>query len=224
MTAREITQTVAVMLAAGLCSELIAGALRLPRMVVLLAAGAVLGPEVAGMLDLPLDSVGIELLLTIGVSFILFYGGLGLSVHVLRRVALGLGMLAIPGVLITCVVTGIVATWAFGVSLQEGLLIGAVVAPTDPAILIPLFTGLRVRPKVAQTIVAESALNDPTGAVLALSLAAVVIDGGSLSGPLAEFVKALCISTAVGVAIGLILAVVISDRRFGIWRESPPSR
>ena len=221
MTAREITQIVAVMLATGLCAELLAGLLRVPRMVLLLAAGAVLGPDLAGVLDLPLDNVGIELLLTLGVSFILFYGGLGLSVRVLRRVALGLGLLAIPGVVITCVVTGLVAALAFGLSVQEGLLIGAVLAPTDPAILIPLFAGLRLRPKVTQTIVAESALNDPTGAALALSLSAVAIDGGSLGGPFVEFVKAVVISTAIGVAIGLVLAVVISNRRFGVWRESP---
>lgn len=208
-------------LAAGLCSELVAGVLRLPRMVVLLAAGALLGPELTGWIDVPLDNVGIELLLTLGVSFILFYGGLGLSLRVLRQVSFGLGMLAVPGVVITCLVTGAVATLAFGLPLGEGLLIGAVLAPTDPAILIPLFARLSVRAKVAQTIVAESALNDPTGAALALSLAAFVADGGSFGGAIVEYIKALAISTGLGLVIGLVLAVVISDRRFGVWRESP---
>ncbi len=50
-------------------------------------------------------------------------------------------------------------------------------APTDPAILIPLFEHMRVRVKVAQTIIAESALNDVTGAVLALALASFVDPG-----------------------------------------------
>lgn len=221
MTAREITQTVAVMLAAGLCAELLAGVLRLPRMVVLLATGALLGPALTGVLDVPLDNVGIELLLTLGVSVILFFGGLGLSLGVLRRVALGLGLLAVPGVVLTCLITGTVAALAFGLPLREGLLIGAVLAPTDPAILIPLFARLGVKPKVAQTIVAESALNDPTGAALALSLAAVLVSGGSLGEPLLQFVEAVLISTGIGLAIGLVLAVVISDRRLGVWRESP---
>lgn len=221
MSAQEITGIIALILAAGLVSELVAGVLRLPQMVVLLAAGVLLGPELTGWIEVPLDNVGIELLLTLGVSFILFYGGLGLSFRVLRQVTFGLGMLAIPGVVITCLVTGCIATVAFGLPLSEGLLIGAVLAPTDPAILIPLFARLSVRPKVRQTIVAESALNDPTGAVLALSLAAFVVDGGSFSEPMVEFVKALAISTALGVVIGLCLAVVISDRRFGVWRESP---
>ncbi|MFN8223368.1 MAG: cation:proton antiporter [Gaiellales bacterium] len=221
MTAREITQTLAIILAAGLVSELVAGIVRLPRMVVLLAVGAILGPSVTDAVDVPLDNVGIELLLTLGVSFILFYGGLGLSATVLSRVAVGLGMLAVPGVVLTCVVTGAVAAWAFGLPFENGLLIGAVLAPTDPAILIPLFERLEIRPKVSQTIVAESALNDPTGAALALTLAAFVVDGGSLGTPLVDFLEAVTLSTLIGVAIGLVLAILISDRRIGVWSETP---
>jgi cell volume regulation protein A len=191
-------------------------------MVVLLAAGALLGPDVADVLDVPLDSLGVQLLLTLGVSLILFYGGLGLAFSVLRPVALGLGLLAVPGVLLTALVVGSAAAVAFDLPFEAGLLIGAVLAPTDPAILIPLFERLRIRAKVAQTVIAESALNDVTGAVLALTLASFVIEGeGSLTGPLGDFLVDLLISTALGTVFGVALAVVISTRRVGIWRESP---
>jgi cell volume regulation protein A len=222
VSARNVIETLAILLAAGLVSELLAGLLRLPRMVVLLGAGVLLGPEALGALDLPLDSVGVQLLLTLGVSFILFHGGLGLYVSVLRPVALGVGLLAVPGVVVTALVTGSVAALAFDVPIEVGFLIGAVLAPTDPAILIPLFERLRVRPKVTQTIVAESALNDVTGAVLALALSAFVVEnGGSLSTPLGEFVLDLVLSTALGAAFGIALALTLCTRRFGIWRESP---
>lgn len=222
MAAGDVIETLAIVLAAGLVCEVAAGVLRVPRMVVLLGAGALLGPHAFDAIDLPLDSVGVQLLLTLGASFILFYGGLGLSLRVLRPVAAGLGLLAVPGVVLTALVTGCVAALAFDVPLTAGLLIGAVLAPTDPAILIPLFERLRVRPKLAQTIVAESALNDVTGAVLALALAGFVIEGkASLTGPLREFVIDLVISTGIGVATGVLLAAVVSQGRFGIWRESP---
>ena len=222
MSARDVIETLAILLAAGLVSELLAGLLRLPRMVVLLGAGVLLGPEALDALDLPLDSVGVQLLLTLGVSFILFHGGLGLYVSVLRPVALGVGLLAVPGVVVTALVTGSIAALAFDVPIEIGLLIGAVLAPTDPAILIPLFERLRVRPKVTQTIVAESALNDVTGAVLALALTAFVVEnGGSLAAPLGEFVLDLVLSTALGAAFGIALALTLCTRRFGIWRESP---
>ena len=181
MSARDVIETLALVFAAGLVSEVVAGLLRVPRMVVLLAAGVVLGPEMADLLDLPLDSVAIQILLTLGVSMILFYGGLGLSLDVLRPVVVGLGLLAIPGVLITAFVTGTVAAVAFDIPFEAGLLIGAALAPTDPAILIPLFEHMRIRPKVVQTMISESALNDVTGAVLALTLASFVIEGGGRS-------------------------------------------
>ena len=222
MPARDVIEILAIILAAGLVSELVASALRLPRMVVLLGAGALLGPHVLDAIDVPFRSIGVQLLLTLGVSFILFHGGLGLAFSVLRPVAVGVGLLAVPGVVLTAVVTGVVAYLAFDVPLEAGLLIGAVLAPTDPAILIPLFERLRVRAKVTQTIIAESALNDVTGAVLALSLAPFVIEGeGSLVSPFGEFLVDLAISTGIGAAFGVALAVAISNRRIGIWHESP---
>jgi cell volume regulation protein A len=222
MSTHDILETLAVVLAVGLACQLAADALRLPRMVLLLAAGVGLGPHALDAVDLALDAAGLQIVLTLGVGFILFHGGLGLSHRVLRPVALGLGLLAVPGVVLTAVMTGAVASAAFGIPFEAGLLVGAVLAPTDPAILIPLFDRLQVRPKVSQTIIAESALNDPVGAVLALSVAAFVVGGeGSLSGPLEEFVIDLGISSALGLAFGVALALAISTRRFGIWRESP---
>jgi potassium/hydrogen antiporter len=222
MPARDVIEILAIILAAGLVCELAAGLLRLPRMVVLLGAGVVLGPFALDVLDFELGSLGAQLLFTLGVSFILFHGGLGLSLRVLSRVGVGLTLLAVPGVVLAALVTGAAATLAFGVPFEVGFLIGAIVAPTDPAILIPLFERLRLRQKVAQMVVAESAINDVVGAILALTLTGFVIaENESVTGPLEEFLVDLGVSTALGIAFGLVLAVVISDRRAGIWRESP---
>jgi cell volume regulation protein A len=221
MLVRDVIETIAVMLLAGLACRVVADALRLPHMLVLLVGGLAIGPHALGWIDVPLDSTGAQLVLTLGVSFILFHGGLQLSAAVLGRVAVGLGLLAVPGVVVTALVPGAVAALAFDVPLTTGVLIGAVLAPTDPAILIPLFERLRLRPKVAQTVIAESALNDPTAAVLALALAAVVLSGdASLADPLLEFLGDLAISTGLGLVFGLVLAVAISSRRAGVWRES----
>jgi cell volume regulation protein A len=158
---------------------------------------------------------------TLGVSTILFYGGLNLSLEILRKVWLSLGLLAVVGVIVTAVITGAAAAVVFGLPFDQGLLIGAVLSPTDPAILIPLFIGSRLRAKVAQTVVAESAFNDPTGAVLALAVAGALVSGeNSLTGPAGDFVGQLALSTAGGVLAGIVLSAAISSRRTGIWRES----
>ena len=209
--------TLGLLLGAGLAARFVASLLNVPEMLVLLAAGVL----ISGLVDVPLDSIGDQLLFTLGVSLILFYGGLNLSLPVLRRVWLGLGLLVVPGVVLTAAVTGAAAYAVFDLSWTAALLLGAVLAPTDPAILIPLFVGSRLREKVAQTVVAESAFNDPTGAALALTLAGVLLSGeGGVMEPAAEFVGDLAISTVIGIAGGLLLAAAISSHRAGIWRES----
>ena len=221
MSTRDIILTLGVMLVAGLVCQVIADVLRAPRMLVLLLGGVVLGPSVTDAIDVPLDSTGAQLLLTLGVSFVLFFGGLQLSTRILSRVAVGLTLLAVPGVVITAFVAGSIAAVAFDVPFSTGLLIGAVLAPTDPAILIPLFARIGIRQKLEQTAIAESALNDATGAVLALVFAGVVLSGDtSLADPALDFVEDLAISTALGVAFGVVLSLVVSDRRAGVWQES----
>jgi len=221
VSTKDIIFTLGVMLVGGLVCQVVADLLRAPRMLVLLLGGTLLGPSVTDAIDVPLDSTGAELLLTLGVSFILFYGGLQLSVGILSRVAVGIGLLAVPGVVVTALVTGIVAAVAFDIPLSTGLLIGAVVAPTDPAILIPLFDRIGIRQKIEQTAIAESALNDATGAVLALVLAGVVQSGdASIAVPIVDFLTDLAISTVLGIAFGILLSIVVSDRRAGVWKES----
>jgi cell volume regulation protein A len=218
---RDVILTLSLLLVAGLVARLLATLLRIPEIVFLLGLGALLGPSALDVLDVPLDSLGAQLVFTLGVSSILFYGGLNLSLEILRKVWVSLGMLAVVGVLITAVITGSAAAAVFGLPFEQGLLIGAVLSPTDPAILIPLFVGSRLRAKVAQTVVAESAFNDPTGAVLALAIAGALISGkNSLTGPAGDFVGQLALSTVGGVIAGIVLSAAISSRRTGIWRES----
>ena len=217
----DVILTLSILLGAALAARFIASLLPVPEILVLVAVGALLGNSSLDVIDVPLDSLGAQLLFTLGVSLILFYGGLNLSVSVLRRVWVGLGLLVVPGVVLTALITGLAAHAVFDIPWSAALLMGAVLSPTDPAILIPLFIGSRLRPKVAQTVVAESAFNDPTGAALALAMAGVLLSGGSsFADPAGDFLVDLLISTVIGAVAGIGLAAVISSHRPGIWRES----
>jgi cell volume regulation protein A len=220
---REVILTLGLLLGAGLAARLVAQAVGAPEVLMLVGAGALLGPSALDVVDVPLPSLGAQLVFTLGVSAILFHGGLSLSLDVLRGVWVSLGLLAILGVVLTTIVVGLAAAALFGLPVTEGLLVGAVLSPTDPAILIPLFVGSRLRPRLAQTVVAESALNDPTGAVLALTLAGVVLSGdASIGEPVLEFAGDLAISTVLGIVAGVVLSATISSHRAGIWRDSAP--
>jgi potassium/hydrogen antiporter len=217
----DVLLTLSLLLMGALLARFVASLIGIPEILVLVAIGALFGEHALDVVDVPFESLGAQLMFTLGVSLILFYGGLSLSLPILRQVAITLGLLAVPGMLITAAVVGVVAHFAFDLPWDVALLVGAVLAPTDPAILIPLFIRSRLRPKVAQTVIAESAFNDPTGAALALTLAGVVLTGSdSLAAPAGEFLVDLGISTVIGIVAGVVLAAAISSDRSGIWRES----
>jgi potassium/hydrogen antiporter len=217
----DILLTLSLLLIAALVARLLASLIGIPEILLLVALGALLGPSVLDVVDVPFESLGAQLMFTLGVSLILFYGGLNLSLPLLRKVWVALGLLVVPGVIITTFVVGVAAHFAFDLSWSAALLVGAVLSPTDPAILIPLFIRSRLRPKVAQTVIAESAFNDPVGAVLTLTLAGIVLTGdSSVAEPVAEFAVDLGISTVIGIIAGVLLAAAVSSHRAGIWRES----
>ena len=223
MEVEVILRSVGLILGAGLVAQVVATLTRLPEMILLLAAGAVIGPSVLGLVSSPLDGVGSQLLFNIGVALILFHGGVGISLRVISRTAVGLGLLVFPGVLLSALVVALVVAPVFGVAFPVALMIGAVLAATDPAIIIPLFERLKLKPKVSQTVIAESAFNDVTGTVLTLTLVGVVEAGRlTFSGPAFEFARELVLGGLVGVVAGLVLCLAVSSTaRAGIWDESP---
>lgn len=222
MDTQGVLHDVGLILLAGVVAIPLALLLRLPQMVLLLLAGVVLGPSGADLVENPVAGLGAQLVFTLGVSLILFHGGVGVSLRVISRTAVGIGLLAFPGIAITAAAVALVAMPVFSLSFSVALLVGATLAATDPAILIPLFERLDLRPKVAQTVIAESALNDPTSTVLALTVAGVVEAGHvGATEPLTTFVESLALGAMLGVGAGLLLALMLSSHAIGIWRESP---
>lgn len=223
MEIEHILRDFGLILGAGLVAQFFATVTRVPEMILLVAAGAVVGPSVLGLVSNPLDGVGAQLLFNMGVALILFHGGVGISLRVISQTAFGLGMLVLPGIFITAFILAVTIAPIFGVSLLVAFMIGAVLASTDPAILIPLFERLGLRPKVSQTVIAESAFNDVTGTVLTLTLVEVIRAGHfSVTEPVSEFSTELAIGALIGAGAGLLLAyAVASTARAGIWDESP---
>ena len=181
---RDVILTVGLLLAAGLAARVLADLLRIPEIVLLIAIGALLGPSVLDVVDVPLDSLGAQLLFTFGVSSILFYGGLNLSLTVLRQVARQPRAARDPGRARDRAADGrrrrarVRAAVRAGAADRRGALADR---PGDPD---PAVRRLAAAPALAQTVIAESAFNDPTGAVLALAIAGALLSGESgIGGP-----------------------------------------
>ena len=57
-----------------------------------------IGPSVLGLVSNPLVGVAAQLLFNLGVALILFHVRVGISLRVISRAAVGLGLLVLPGV------------------------------------------------------------------------------------------------------------------------------
>src|SRR5213076_2686461 len=139
-------------------------------------------------------------------------GGASLRLAVLKRVWITIVVIATVGVLITGAVTAAAAYWILGVPLIVAALLGAAIASTDPATLVPVFRQVRIRERVAQTVMSESALNDATGAILTFGVLAVATGGSefSVGASLLDLVKQALFGIVVGGAFGYLAALFIA--------------
>jgi cell volume regulation protein A len=147
-----------------------------------------------------------ELARTIGVialALILFEGGLSVGFGEIRPV-LGVSIaLAIPGTLLTAAIAGLAASWIFGITLLEGLLLGSIVSVTDGAAIFSLLRGSSLRRRVARSLEGETGFNDPVAILLVVGLIDWIQlpDYGAVDMALL-FVRELSIGVVVGMAVG----------------------
>src|SRR2546421_9462 len=193
---------------------LLARRLAIPDVVVYLLVGILLGPEVGGAIDIKADSALNQIILIFGACYILFDGGASLRVAVLKQVWITIVIIATVGVVIPGAITAAAAYWILGIPLIVALLLGAAIASTDPATLVPVFRQVRIRERVAQTVMSESALNDATGAILTFGVLAVATGAEfSLAGSLIDLGKQAAIGLVIGGVLGYLAAVFIAHER-----------
>src|SRR5262249_49065321 len=151
-------------------------------------------------------------------------GGASLRLDVLRQVWITIVVIATIGVVITAVVTGIAAWYVLGMPWIVALLLGATLASTDPATLVPIFRQVRIRDRVAQTVMSESAFNDAMGAIVTFGVLAVAMGTGefSLARALLDLLKQSVVGIVAGVALGYAAAFIIAHERWAFLREYAP--
>ena len=211
-------------LAIGTVTGLVAQKLRIPDIAVFLVAGMLIGPEALGLIDIKADSALYQIILLFGASYVLFDGGASLRFHVLKQVWITILVIATVGVVITAGVTSVAAYFILGVPWIVALLLGATLASTDPATLVPIFRQVHIRDRVAQMVMSESAFNDATGAIVTFGVLAVAMGTGefSLTSSLLDLLKQTIIGIAAGAALGYLAALLIAHERWAFFMEYAP--
>jgi potassium/hydrogen antiporter len=118
----------------------------------------------------------------------------------------------------------VAAYFVLGVPWILALLLGATLAATDPATLVPIFRQIRVRDRIAQMVMSESALNDATGAIFAFSVLAVAMGTRefSLQSALLDLLRQALVGIVAGAVLGYLAALLIAHERWAFLMEYTP--
>lgn len=206
--------TFAIALAAGIIAQAAARHLQVPGIVLLLAVGVLLGPDVANVVRPSLLGDQLHRIVGIAVAVVLFEGGLNLSLERLRREAQTIRRLITVGVLVTAAGGGL-AAWVFmGWDWRTALLFGTLVVVTGPTVVTPILRRFRVKRNVSTILEAEGVLIDPIGAILAVvaleAVIATTTPGASLH--LVGFPQRLGLGLLLGAGGGLVIGLLLRFR------------
>lgn len=202
----ELSKIIGLLLVA-LAVALITRRTRRPYTVALVIAGLVLG-----MLQL-VEAIQLskELVLTVFLPPLLFEGALHIRAAILRpRAALVLS-LSLLGTLLTALIVGAAAHWLLGFDWLSGLLLGAIIAPTDPVSVLATFRAAHVDEELATIVESESLFNDGIAVVLYLLLLSAL--GGTPLEPLrgiGEFALVVGGGALVGLGVGFLSTRLLS--------------
>ncbi|MEZ5785967.1 MAG: sodium:proton antiporter, partial [Xanthobacteraceae bacterium] len=170
-----------IILAAGLASQWIAWRIHLPAIVILIAAGLVLGP-VTGIVELGMPREELAELIGLGVAIILFEGGMDLKLGEFRRVGHGIRRLTIIGPPVAWLIGSLAAHYVAGLSWPVAFVLGAILVVTGPTVILPLLRQARLNKESTSLLKWEGIVNDPIGVLLAvLTFQYVTIAGSELS-------------------------------------------
>ncbi len=123
----------------------------------------------------------------VGATLILFGGGLETPFENFKKLIWKILSLSFPGLLITSLLfslsVGVIGSW-FGATIPVAVsvLLGAVLASTDPAAIIPVLKRLRFEKRATKDLViSESAVTDVTGTLLTLAFLGILAGGSVMT-------------------------------------------
>jgi NhaP-type Na+/H+ or K+/H+ antiporter len=195
----DITLQIVLVVLAGISAQVVAEYLRLPSIIFLLLFGIGLGPDGLGVVNPKLLGVGLEVIVSLCVALILFEGGLSLELKDLGKVSGSLRNLITLGTFITLLGGGMAAHWLGEFPWPLAFLYGALVVVTGPTVVTPLLRQVKVERKVATLLEGEGVLIDPVGAILAVVVLGIVLNGDTDVGVI---VSGLLLRLGIGALVG----------------------
>jgi cell volume regulation protein A len=187
-----------------------------PGPLVFLLAAAVATDVLPGLDVLSIRSV--ERIAVVALVVILFDGGMHVGWSRFRRSLAPITWLGIAGTFATAAVMAIPAHYAFGFGWTTASLIGAALAPTDPAVMFSVLGDREISGRTATILEGESGANDPVAIALMVGLLAYATEAhASPWTTVREFSVEVSVGLAIGIVSGLALGAFM--RRISLPRE-----
>lgn len=172
----------------------------------LFLVGAALLSELFTDLQDVISIKNVERLTVVALVVILFDGGLHIGARRFRRAAGPILALGVLGTFLTAGLVAVVAHYALGFDWILAGLIGAAIAPTDPAVTFSVFGAREIRGRSGTILEGEAGMNDPVGIALMIGMIELATrDDGGLWIVAEEFV----VEMAIGLAVGVLGAVLL---------------
>jgi NhaP-type Na+/H+ or K+/H+ antiporter len=203
--------TFAVVLLVAVLVSALAKRTILSTAVLFLVAGFVLGPDTTGVLDVRADSPIVGTLAELALFAVLFTDGMRVGWADLRSAWRLPGRALGWGLPLTLLVTAVAAHYVAGLGWAESLLIGAILAPTDPVFASALVGNDKVPARLRHLLNVESGVND--GLALPFVIVFLAVAAGSDDLHLGELAIEVSLGLVVGVMIPLA-AILLERTRF----------
>lgn len=177
--------------------------LPLPSLLIFIGLGMVFGEN--GLLKIEFDNyAAVNIICSICLIFIMFYGGFETNIRVARPVLAPAVMMSTLGVATTAGGVMLIAHFVLSLSWTESFLIGAVISSTDAASVFNILRSKKLALKyhTDSLLEVESGSNDPMSYMLT-SIAIALMGGASLNVPLL-LIQQIGIAVLSGLTLGWI--------------------
>ncbi|MDB5368804.1 MAG: sodium:proton antiporter, partial [Roseomonas sp.] len=148
--------------------------------------------------------VNADVFLYIFLPLLVFHGSLSIDVRRLARDATPVLVMAVVAVLVTTAAIGFALAPIAGVPLTVCLMLGAIVATTDPSAVVGIFRDIGANSRLTRLVEGESLLND-AAAISIFTILLAQVTGHHETAPMAAAITFLA-SFAGGIAVGFVLA------------------
>jgi cell volume regulation protein A len=191
------------------------GRLPLPAPVVFLAGAAAVSALLPSLRQ-QVSILAVERVASVALIVILFNGGRDIGARRLRRSLWEVASTGLLGTFITAAALSLAARVLLGLAWPVAGVIGAALAPTDPAVMFSVLGRREIAGRSGVVLEGEAGVNDPVGIALLLGMVQFATHpGATILVVVKDFALAMSIGVAVGLAGGLLLIRTLRGVRLG---------